>query len=488
MMDTTTSNKQGRRKSAFLFSALSADDVISAVWNLCEKLGIEGYVVGGVTRNAALGVDIGADYDFVVSGKVCRLAARVSAALRGSFFLLDEKSSTYRVIVKDKQRISVDIAPLRAQSIEGDVLKRDFTVNSIAVELSSLFTANEPCIIDPGGGLRDASSRRLRMVSSQAFDEDPLRVLRAVRLALCYGLSVEEDTEKSLMAKAGLLKEVSIERVRDEILMIFAARGSSGGLNYSKELGILREVLPELCKWEELDGYALFEHSIKTLDEVEAILSGPEVEKREALSAHLAIETSGVANSVVLKLASFFHDAGKPSTFFREGDKLSFIGHDVEGSGYVRTMLRRLRFPRRVVKRVVLLVRNHHRPFTLAKLDERSFRAKMHFFNALGGDAGLEELLLSLADARATRSGEDTALAECVFEMVDFYFDVYSKKKAKPLMGGADVMRVFSVEEGPIVGEILRKMAEAVESGEARDKSEAVRAAKGWLERRKSRR
>jgi hypothetical protein len=162
------------------------------------------------------------------------------------------------------------------------------------------------------------------------------------------------------------------------------------------------------------------------------------------------------------------------------------MGHDVEGEEITGNILKRLRFGRKVAGEVKKLVRNHHRPFALAVLKEPSRRARIHFFNVVGGETGLDLLFLALADARATRGGEDEELASLVDEMLAFYCDVYRKKKKKPLLSGKEIMETFGVPEGVLVGEIMRIIAEAVETGVVRSKKGAVRYIGEWLKGRVS--
>ena len=120
------------------------------------------------------------------------------------------------------------------------------------------------------------------------------------------------------------------------------------------------------------------------------------------------------------------------------------------------------------------MARNHHRVFVLSRLKRPSKRTKAHFFNAVGSDAGPVVLLTALCDARATRGSEDEAVYECVAGMLDFYFEVYLRRKTKPLMSGEEVMRIFNVKEGPEVGEIMKEMDELVSSNDVRTRRQAI--------------
>ncbi|MFZ3071991.1 MAG: hypothetical protein WA162_01965, partial [Thermodesulfobacteriota bacterium] len=179
---------------------------------------------------------------------------------------------------------------------------------------------------------------------------------------------------------------------------------------------------------------------------------------------------------------------GKVTPFYKGGSggikELSFTGHDVSGEVIVKKILRRLKFGRKVIKVLSSVARNHHRVFVLSKLRRPSKRTKAHFFNAVGSDAGPVVLLTALCDARVTRGGEDDSVYECVSAMLDFYFDVYLKRKTKPLLSGEEVMRIFGVKEGPSVGEIMKEMDEMVSSGEVRTRQQAIEIIKKGREKK----
>jgi putative nucleotidyltransferase with HDIG domain len=430
-------------------------------------------------RNAALGLPLPFDYDLAIEGDVKTFSEKLAGVLGGNFFLLDEESNTWRVVKKGAYTpYTIDTAPLKGGDILTDLARRDFTVNSLAVSVEELFCTAEPVIVDPLAGMKDLKAKLLRIVYDQAFDDDPLRILRAVRVSQQCALKITEETEAIIEKKAPLLAETARERIGDELLMIFSYPGTAWGVAELFDLGIVKTVLPELCGWEDVDGYNLLDHTLKTLAEAEALVTGPSfAESKE----HFAGYVGNVRRSAFLKLGAFFHDVGKPAAMRRDGDVFSFIGHDIEGEELTKKILKRLRVGRKVTGEVAKLVRNHHRVFTLASLKEPSMRSRIHFFNAVGGEAGLDLLFLALADARATRGGEDEELRSLVEQMLSFYYDVYRKKEQKPILGGKEIMETFGIPEGVLVGEIMRKVSEAVETGVVRSKKGAVRYIRQWL-------
>lgn len=487
MVKGDKATRAGRKEPARSFFkeglyALRGDALLKAVYKALDDT--PAWLVGGVVRNFILSAPPAPDYDFVLEGDVKSAAERVANKLGGSCFLLDEETSTWRVAVKKKTGpLTFDFA-----LVKGDILRdlslRDFTVNAMAVGLCGLFE-NEASIIDPAGGLEDAEERLLRMASPDVFDNDPLRILRAFRLSLQYGLEIEKLTRAALTQKAPLLQNVSAERIRDELILIFSSRGASRTVRALYDSGVVASVLPEFKGWSDIDGYDLLEHSLKTLEEAESLVNNitdeifPGVAKE--LKAHLGRKAVHIERKVVLKLGAFLHDAGKELVISREEGRLRFIGHDFEGAKAVSEALKRLKFSNRTAGTIAGLVRNHHRVFGLAQLTERTFRAKAHLFRASGNSDGIDLVCLALSDARATRGGEDAELYRIALELLEFYFRVYSKKRPKPLLNGREVMRIFKIREGPEVGAILAFINEGVEKGLVRDKREAIEYARRRL-------
>jgi len=472
-------------------AALTLDPVVALVHSAALEFGTGLWLVGGVLRNLALRVSVAPDYDFVLAADdIEAFCASVAESIQGSAFLLDKETCSYRVAAhRGALAVTLDFSPVKGD-ILNDLKARDFTVNSLAVDLIGLFESGVGVVIDPAGGVADASEKVLRATSETVFDEDPLRSLRAVRLALQYGLSITPETLGLMKDKSGLLTATSVERRRDELEAIFCAKGSSWAMQLLYSTGIAQGVFPGAAGWADVNGYALLDHALKTLDAAEELLGELGVffpEYGAALDAHFAEKRGTVDTRTVLKLAAFLHDYAKPDCLKREGGRLTFTGHDSAGAAMVRDALTGLKFSRSVASEVAFLVKNHHRVFNLALLKEPSIRAKAHFFRASGGAAGLTLLFLSLADARATRGASDPDLVRLAGEMIGFYYGVYLKKRPTPVLTGREVMDLFGVSEGPLVGLALKRVAEGVETGEITSKKAALALVKRFIEWQKGR-
>ncbi len=196
------------------------------------------WLVGGALRDAARGRPT-ADLDIVVdgdAGETARTLAR--AAPRASSFALSEAFGAWRVVARDGSW-QIDVESLRGGSLEADLALRDFTVNAVAEP------AEGGPRIDPLGGLRDLAEHRLRMAGPRAFIDDPLRVLRLVRVAVELGLEPEPETRLAARAQAPGLSGVSPERVFVELRRIIDAPGAVAGLGLLDDLGATAVVLPE---------------------------------------------------------------------------------------------------------------------------------------------------------------------------------------------------------------------------------------------------
>ncbi|MEK6532039.1 MAG: HD domain-containing protein [Deltaproteobacteria bacterium] len=470
----------------YIIRRITRDAFLREACSSASALGLRLYAVGGLVRDMLLKRPSVRDYDLAVDRDARGLAMMLAGDIGAAAFPLDLGLGSFRVAKKTPHGIvTIDVAPFNGRTIVGDLKKRDFTINAVAINAAEVFEKKRLSFIDPCRGIEDLEKGVLRAVSVKAFDQDPLRTLRAARFSHQFGLEIERGTLRLVREKSHLLSRVSWERIRDEFSLIFSYPRTVNGLKLLFDLKMIDAIAPE-CAWAN-KGYNLKAHSLKTVSEAEKLMrwmnggdaKGPWVKARHILSE----QGAGLQNSAILKMLCFLHDAGKPLTMKMEEGRLRFIGHEVEGSLLVKGLLKRLRFSRRSSAIISGLVKDHHRAFMLLNLKKLSFRAKAHFFRATGGVGGILLLLCSLADARATRAGEDKRLFALVTKMLDFYFKVYIVKRPPPLLNGHEVMRIFKMPQGRLVGEVLSKISEAVQQGIVKDKKGAVQFIKDWLSR-----
>ena len=484
----------------------------SIVERICRFLRarhVEFYLVGGYVRDQLRGRP-SHDADFVVAGEALRLARKVADRFGGHFFPLDKERDTGRAILRDEEGepFFVDFARLRGEDIVADLALRDFTIDAIALDLSDPVG---PRLIDPYDGCDDLQAGLVRAVSEEAFRDDPLRTLRAVRLAAELGMSIEPHTEALLREAAPLINRVSAERVRDELSKIVTQPGAADHLRYLDELGLLPFLIPEVEPMKGLEQPSphhldVFEHSLETVRWLEALVDTLQGKSKEAkgalalvperlgpfaprLTAHLARPASGGRTRLtMLKLAAFLHDVGKPATrSLDEEGRIHFFGHEGKGAAMAAAILRRLRFSAGEVRLVRTIIAHHMRPMQMARQEAITKRATYRFFRDMG-EAGVDTLLVCLADHLATwgphlRASRWERRVELVASLLEDYYlrrrEVISPPK---LLNGRDLMRELGLEEGPRIGQLLEAVREAQVEGKVRTREEALASARAVLQ------
>jgi poly(A) polymerase len=449
----------------------------------------QAWLVGGALRDRLLGRET-ADLDIVVEGDTADAARAISrAAGRATCFALSEEFGSWRVVGRESSW-QVDVEPLRGETLEQDLALRDFTVNAIAEPL----TVGSP--IDPLGGIADLQAGRLRMASPRAFTDDPLRVLRLVRLAIELDLTPERQTANSARGQAGRLSEVSPERVFAELRRIISAPRAREGLELMEALGATSVVLPEL---EGLRGVEqnrfhhrdVHGHTLEVLDRTielgaTATIHSPELERvidphreqiRNLLEEPLADELS---RGEALRWGALLHDAAKPLTRgVRPGDgRVTFIGHDVRGAQLAREVLTRLRASERLRAYVAALVRHHLRLGFLVHEPQPLSRRTVFAYLRACSPVEADVTLLSVADRLATRGDRAQEAIDAHLEvarnMLGDALRWRSEGPPEPLLRGDELARELAIPVGPKVGELLDALAEARYAGELGTREQAL--------------
>ena len=242
-------------------------DVLAQVADHARAANTAVWIVGGTVRDTLLGRET-RDLDLVIDGDVMRWTRALAAVLSGSFVELDNDNGVARVVLDGRY---VDVAQLRG-TIEDDLRRRDFTVDAMAAALDG------GDVIDVMGGAADLAKRSVRMTSERALDEDPLRLLRGVRIAHDLGFSIDERTAHAISARASAINHVSPERIRDELSRMLALPHAYSVLRTLDELGLLDEVMPELAvgrgvtQPEDWHVYDVFEHNIHAVEAMDLML------------------------------------------------------------------------------------------------------------------------------------------------------------------------------------------------------------------------
>ena len=471
--------------------------IIDKIYNFCQRKKLKSYFVGGFLRDLLLNKET-KDIDVVISTSdtVCKIAKEFSYKIRGSLVRLDEKNDIYRVVYN--KRIYVDFSKMRGGNIENDLVLRDFTINAMAIPVVAsvtLFSNNKGIIIDPCKGLRDLKRQTIRMVTRLAFKEDPLRLLRAYRLAAVLNFKIENSTKRLIKQESFLISEVAKERIRDELLKILGVRKSYRYICSLEKVGLLSEIFPEVNMMKEaVDCYyhrqGLWEHSRETLNSMEEIFLKldclfPKIYNN--LTEYLEEEVAGdIKRKVVLKIGALFHDLGKPATLKIVEGRVRFLGHEAEGAKLAKNLLRRLKLSNRLIKNVEKIILHHMRPGNLSSVSQLTDRAIWRFFTDLK-EEGIDTLLISLADRysyRKVQAREDEMRKQQVItkKMLENFYQRRQQIFPKPLIKGDDLIRIFGFSEGPQIGKFLKIIGEAQAGGEVKTQEEAIEFIKKILE------
>jgi putative nucleotidyltransferase with HDIG domain len=339
-------------------------------------------------------------------------------------------------------------------------------------------------IADPLGGLEDLRRRRLRLAGPGVLADDPVRVLRGVRLAVTLGFRLTAATREAIREAAPASTSVAAERVRDEVLALLAAPATARALRLADDLGVLGTVFPEI---EPMRGtsqpaphrFDVLEHSLRALGACDRLLAALPalVPFGTELAAHMEEGLGGgIARRQILKLATLLHDVSKPETRRRVGGRIRFFEHDVIGARRARAVGERLRLPERAVAVLERLVRHHLRPMHLGAAGELTARARYRFFRDLGGETR-DLLLLTLADAAGVRGQSPLALwtrMPLVRELLAGWEGQRESLRREPLLRGGDVMERFGLAPGPEVGRLLGRAREAQDLGLVGSREEAL--------------
>jgi len=435
------------------------------------------YRVGGVVRDELLGVaDDVHDTDYLVRGIPPEELERVLEQF-GRVELVGKSFGVYKFVPRGQNEV-FDIAFPRTERSSGpghrdfvvdwdwkldvadDLGRRDFTINSMARDV------RDNRLIDPHGGQRDLDNRILRMNFPETFEEDPLRILRGVRFAVRFGLTVEPATKVAMEGGAALLDTLSAERIQDEMTKTLTQCDlPSVAFSMMHELGVLAIVLPELdqCAGVTQNEYHpddVFVHSLKTCDNVPR-------------------------DNLLVRWAALLHDVGKVSKKKvvqdeKLGERVVFYGHQLVSAETAVVVLRRLRYRNVFVKKCENLIRHH-----MFDYDSSWKSSTVRRFIRRVGQENLDDLFtLREADARSRDPQAEPAGLDELRGRIQYELDQRHTFRTKDLaVDGKDVMRECGVGSGREVGRILSELLEVVlEKPETNERETLLH----WLKERKS--
>jgi poly(A) polymerase/tRNA nucleotidyltransferase (CCA-adding enzyme) len=426
-------------------------EIPKQVKEIMEKLAqnkFEAFIVGGCVRDLLRKVKP-QDWDITTNAK----PEEIRKIFSKSFY--ENKFGTVTVLTKskDKTLAEIEITTYRvdekytdkrhpdkirfAKTIKEDLARRDFTINALAMDEKSK-------IIDSFDGQKELKNKIIKAVgkADDRFNEDALRMLRAVRFATTLsaqggpasGWEIEAKTLKAIQKNAGWIQAISKERIRDELIKIFASKKAAEGVDLLQKTGLLKYILPELEKGVGITQnrghiYDIYEHSMRSL-------------KAAAEKGY----------SLEVKFGSLFHDIGKPETKEGEGPDSTFYNHDYVGAKIATRILQRLKFPKKFIEKTAILVRNHMFISDPERLTEAGARRLLR----RAGKENIPDLInlrisdrlgMSLPKARPYRLRKTEYLIEKVSK------DPISVDMVK--ISGNDIMDLLKIEPGPKIGAIM---------------------------------
>jgi tRNA nucleotidyltransferase (CCA-adding enzyme) len=413
---------------------IQGQGIPSIVLDISGKLmknGYQAFIVGGAIRDSLLGFEV-KDWDVATNAMPEKIYDLFPGMRR--FHL---KHGTVTLVYRGK---NFEVTAFRGKegfghSIEEDLAHRDFTFNALAYDIINRR------IIDHFGGKKDMTNKVVRAVLNplERFQEDPLRMMRAIRFSLELAYSIEPETLMAMTSMASVIDTVAQERIRDELLRIVMLKKPSRGLNLMRKTGLLQRVLPELVegyrkRQNNYHRYTIYRHTMETVDSVEP--------------------------DPVLRLSALFHDIAKPRVRKKANGRWRFLGHAAASAVLTQEIMMRLRFSNDMIARVTNLV-SHHMFGYEQELGEKAMRR----FVKRVGSGNVDDLIkLRKADDLAHGWGRDFEKDIDAFkERIDALM-----QKSPPLrlaelaVNGRDVMDVVGLQPGPKVGEILKQLLDAV--------------------------
>ena len=475
---------------------------IDKIARLLAFQGKQGYIVGGFIRDRLLGRETN-DIDITVNGDAINIAHEVAKEIGGKFVLLDDVNRVTRVVIigENAQQWHLDFTSFSGD-IYSDLARRDFTINAMAVELNQpnvvAITARKSQLelIDPFSGEKDLRNKIVRRVSEQVFEADAVRMLRALRLAAELDFSIDPSTESLIRRCSQSIDKVPGERVREELLRLLILPRASQHLHYLDNLGLLMALIPEMAESKGVEQptthhWDVFEHSLQTVAAIEFLIRENfwEYGSKKVLTTapwsvrideHLSQEVSSGSNrKVLLKLAGLLHDIAKPMTKSVEPTgRARFLGHTKQGAVMSTAILERMRFSNREISLVETLVYHHLRPAQMANEALPTQRAIYRYFRDTD-DAGIDILIFALADYLATcgpHLNMEQWKGHC--RLMNYVLTEHDKQQAKilpvKLIDGHDIINVFGLNAGPLIGELLDMVRESQASGDLNSKEEAL--------------
>ncbi len=419
-----------------------------------KQAGYQAYVVGGCLRDLLLG-RTPKDWDIATSARPGQIQILFKKSFYSNkFFTVTVQTNSSAPALKE-----IEITTFRkearytdkrhpdeikfADCLADDLSRRDFTINAMALDVldsknKKKTGSNSQAynLIDPFLGRSDLKKGIIRTVgpAKQRFNEDALRMMRAVRLAAALGFEIEKKTFEAIKANAFWLPRISSERIRDELIKIIMSDRAAQGIDRLRQAGLLQSIIPELVKGYQVEQnkhhiYDCYQHNLKSL----------EYAAKRNFNMHV-------------RLAALLHDVAKPFCKKGRGENATFYGHEIKGAKMADRILTRLKFSKKDAEKIVRLVRYH---LFYYNTDEVSASSVRRLVRKVGPENMKDLLELRMADriGSGVPKAEPYKLRHLKYVIEKVSHDPISAKMLK--VGGQDVMDILKIKPGPKVGQIL---------------------------------
>lgn len=465
------------------------------------------FLVGGAVRDAMLSQPTH-DIDLVLPERAIQTARKVANALNGYFYPLDTKRDYGRVIYKpsNSEQFVIDFTVFQGPDLESDLQARDFTVNAMAVEIHQL-----QALLDPLGGANDLRNKQLRICRSDAFKNDPIRILRGVRLAANYDFRIHVDTRLQMRSDAHLISSSSPERVRDEIFRILDGPKPASAFRALDLLGVLAIIMPELIELKDVQQSPphvsdVWNHTLNVIQTLHTLLNvlSLDFNQDDAANLHIGLVSALIGRyreqitnhlktnftpdrtlGELLYLAALYHDVGKPSSRNIDATgRIRFLEHELVGAEITRKRAHALVLSNPEVERLTTIVRHHMRPLLLTQSKNQPSRRAIYRFFRDTGTAGVDIALISLADTMATYgpalSHDDWGhQVEIVRALLQAWWEKPEESVSPTsLVNGHDLINELNLSPGPLVGKVLEIIREAQATGLVNNRDQALELAR----------
>lgn len=454
-----------------IIEKIKSDFVLSLIAQTFDN---EVYLVGGSVRDYFLGKS-SLDRDIIVLDEDAKdFALKLKDLFDATFIPLDEENKIYRLVLPDKVNYIDVTNPLG--SLEKDLMRRDLTINAIAVNIKS------GKIVDISGGISDIKNGCINYVCEQNFVDDPLRLLRVYRFQSTLGFELSAEIVDAVCKYSALITKPAIERINYEIMKLFSGEFAHIALENMDNAFILEEIFPFVREYKKVPPNThhhldLFHHCLETVKQVQVLYDNAEESVKEHLNK---VDFGGFSRLAHLKLVAFLHDIGKFSTWtIEENGRHRFIKHDDVGSKIAVKLLKSMNFSNKQIEYITSLIKYHIYPSSVMSAPVINEKIMMRYVRKMDLSS-IDAIILAKADRLSARGIDITnEIVEnninSLNRLLKFYLDVKDTLEPLPkLLDGNEVMEILNISPSKQLGEVMNALYEAQLNGDVLTKEQAI--------------